>query len=140
MGLSGEGLSEQQLFDYGLNYVRTQLATVQGASVPLPYGGKQGADHGRPVPNQLYAKHLAPTDVSNAISMQNLILPTGTAKMGDREYNVRLNSSPLTVEEMNELPIRAANGAVVLMKDVAQVRDGYRRRPTSCASTARAPR
>ncbi|MGA2990194.1 MAG: efflux RND transporter permease subunit, partial [Candidatus Korobacteraceae bacterium] len=125
MGLSGEGLSEQQLFDYGLNYVRTQLATVQGASVPLPYGGKQAQIMVDLFPDQLYAKHLSPADISNAITMQNLILPTGTAKMGDREYNVRLNSSPLTVEEMNELPIRATDGAVVLMKDVAQVRSGY---------------
>jgi multidrug efflux pump subunit AcrB len=125
MGLSGEGLSEQQLFDYGLNYVRTQLATVQGASVPLPYGGKQAQIMVDLFPNQLYAKHLSPADVSNAISTQNLVLPTGTAKMGDREYNVRLNSSPLTIAEMNELPIRAADGAVVLMKDVAQVRSGY---------------
>ncbi|HUI60910.1 MAG TPA: efflux RND transporter permease subunit, partial [Steroidobacteraceae bacterium] len=125
MGLSGEGLSEQQLFDYGLNYVRTQLATVQGASVPLPYGGKQAQIMVDLFPNQLYAKHLSPADISNAISMQNLILPTGTAKMGDREYNIRLNSSPRTIAEMNELPIRAADGAVVLMKDVAQVRAGY---------------
>ena len=125
MGLSGEGLSEQQLFDFGLNYVRTQLATVQGASVPLPYGGKQAQIMVDIYPNQLYAKHLSPADVSNAISFQNLILPAGTVKMGDREYTVRLNSSPLTIAEMNELPIRAADGAVVLMKDVAQVRSGY---------------
>ncbi len=125
MGLSGEGLSEQQLFDYGLNYVRTQLATVQGASVPLPYGGKQAQIMVDLIPGQLYAKHLSPADISSAISFQNLILPTGTVKMGDREYNVRLNSSPLTIAEMNELPIRASGGAVVLMKDVAQVRSGY---------------
>lgn len=125
MGLSGEGLSEQQLFDFGLNYVRTQLATVQGASVPLPYGGKQAQIMVDIFPNQLYAKHLSPADVSNAISFQNLILPGGSVKMGDREYNVRMNSSPLTIEGINELPIRASGGAVVLMKDVAQVRSGY---------------
>ena len=96
LGLSGEGLSEQQLFDYGLNYVRTQLATVQGASVPLPYGGKQAQIMVDLIPQQLYAKHLSPADISSAISFQNLILPTGTVKMGDREYAVRLNSSPLT--------------------------------------------
>lgn len=125
MGLSGEGLSEQQLFDYGLNYVRTQLATVQGASVPLPYGGKAAQIMVDIIPNQLYAKHLSPADISNAISFQNLILPGGTVKMGDREYNVRLNSSPLSIAAMNEIPVRASGGAVVLLKDVAQVRSGY---------------
>ena len=125
LGLSGEGLSEQQLFDYGLNYVRTQLATVQGASVPLPYGGKQAQIMVDLIPQQLYAKHLSPADISSAISFQNLILPTGTVKMGDREYAVRLNSSPLSIAEMNELPVRASGGAVVLMKDVAQVRSGF---------------
>jgi multidrug efflux pump subunit AcrB len=125
MGLSGEGLSEQQLFDFGLNYVRTQLATVQGASVPPPYGGKQAQIMVDLFPDQLYAKHLSPADISNAITTQNLILPTGTAKMGDLEYNVRLNSSPTTIAEMNELPVRAADGAVVLLKDVAQVRSGF---------------
>ena len=125
LGLSGEGLSEQQLFDYGLNYVRTQLATVQGASVPLPYGGKQAQVMVDLIPQQLYAKHLSPADISSAISFQNLILPTGTVKMGDREYAVRLNSSPLSIAEMNELPVRANGGAVVLLKDVAQVRSGF---------------
>ncbi len=125
LGLSGEGLSEQQLYDLGLNFLRTQLATVQGASVPLPYGGKQRQIMVDLDPHQLYARHLSPADISTAIGQQNLILPGGTAKMGDREYFVRLNSSPLTVAGLNELPVRAADGAVVLIKDVAQVRDGY---------------
>jgi multidrug efflux pump subunit AcrB len=125
LGLSGQGLSEQQLYDLGLNFIRTQLATVQGASIPLPFGGKQRNIMVDIDPNQLYAKHLSPADISNTLNQQNLILPTGTAKIGDREYQVALNSSPTTVEAMNDLPIKAANGAVVTLKDVAQVRDGY---------------
>jgi CzcA family heavy metal efflux pump len=125
LGLSGEGLSEQQLYDLGFNFIKTQLATVQGATIPPPYGGKQAQIMVDLDPNRLYARHLSPADVSNAISAQNLILPAGSAKMGDREYLVGLNSSPLTVAGLNDLPIRAADGAVVLTKDVAQVRNGY---------------
>ncbi len=125
LGLSGQGLSEQQLYDLGLNFVRTQLATVQGASIPLPFGGKQRQIMVDIDPSQLYARHLSPQDVSSALNQQNLILPTGTAKIGDREYQVAMNSSPTTVAAMNDLPVKAANGAVVTLKDVAQVRDGY---------------
>ena len=125
LGLSGQGLSEQQLYDLGLNFIRTQLATVQGASIPLPFGGKQRQIMVDLDPNQLYAHHLSPQDVSSALNQQNLILPTGTAKIGNREYQVALNSSPTTVAAMNDLPIKAENGAVVTVKDVAQVRDGY---------------
>jgi CzcA family heavy metal efflux pump len=125
LGLSGQGLSEQQLYDLGFNFIKTQLATVQGATIPPPYGGKQAQIMVDLDPNRLYARHLSPADVSNAISAQNLILPAGSAKMGDREYLVGLNSSPLTVAGLNDLPIRAADGAVVLTKDVAQVRNGY---------------
>lgn len=125
LGLSGEGLSEQQLYDLGLNFIRTQLATVQGASIPLPYGGKQRNIMVDLDPNLLYAKHLSPADISTALNQQNLTLPAGTAKIGDREYQVALNSSPSTVAAMNDLPIRASNGAIVYLKDVAQVRDGY---------------
>src|ERR1700742_4421963 len=125
LSLSGEGMSESQLYDLGTNFIRTQLATVQGASVPLSYGGKQRQIMVDLDPNLLYAKHLSATDVSNALNAQNLILPAGTAKVGDREYQVKLNSSPTTVDGMNDLPIRAAGGAVVFIKDVAQVRDGF---------------
>jgi CzcA family heavy metal efflux pump len=125
LGLAGEGMSEQQLYDYGTNFIRTQLATVQGASVPLPFGGKQRQIMVDIDPNMMYAKHVSAQDVSNALGLQNLILPAGTAKMGDKEYLVRVNSSPTTVEGMNNLPIRAVNGAYVYMKDVAQVRDGF---------------
>ena len=125
LGLSGQGLSEQQLYDLGLNFVRTQLATVQGASIPLPFGGKQRNIMVDLDPNALYARHLSPQDVSAALNQQNLTLPTGTTKIGSREYLVAMNSSPTTVAAMNDLPIRAANGAVVKLKDIGQVRDGY---------------
>ncbi len=125
VSVSSDTLSEQQLYDYGLNFIRTQLATVQGASVPMPYGGKYRQIMVDLDPQALYAHGLSATDISSAINLQNLILPTGTAKIGDREYNVRLNSSPLVVNELNDLPIRQENGATVYIRDVAQVRDGY---------------
>ena len=125
LALSGEGLSEEDLYDYGLSFIRPRLATVQGASIPLPYGGKVRQIMVDTDPNLLYAKHLSASDVSTAINQQNLILPAGTARLGDREFVVRLNSSPQQVSAMNDLPIRAANGAIVYIKDVAQVREGY---------------
>ena len=125
LGLSSKVLSEQDLYDLGTNFIRTQLATVQGASVPLPYGGKQRQIMVDLDPHALYANNLSATDISNAINNQNLILPAGTAKVGDREYLVHLNSSTNTALELNDLPVRSSNGAVVYIKDVAQVRDGY---------------
>jgi CzcA family heavy metal efflux pump len=125
LGLSGEGLTEQDLFDLGLNFIRTRLATVQGASVPLPWGGKSRQIMVDLDPDALYAKHLSGLDVSNAINAQSLILPAGTARIGDYEYLVRINSSPLTVAAMNDLPVRSQNGAIVYIKDVAQVRNGF---------------
>src|SRR5450432_2308769 len=125
LGLSSKVLSEQDLYDLGTNFIRTQLATVQGASIPLPYGGKQRQIMVDLDPQALYANHLSATDISNALNNQNLILPAGTAKVGDREYLVRLNSSTDTALELNNLPVRSANGATVYMKDVAQIRDGY---------------
>ena len=125
LALESESLTEQQLFDLGLNFIRTQLATVQGASLPLPSGGKQRQIMVDIDPNQLYAKRLSATDVSNALNAQNLILPAGDAKIGDRDYYVHLNSSPSVVEAMNDLPIKTVDGATVYMRDVAQVRDGY---------------
>src|SRR6201996_5655978 len=94
LGLSSPTLTETDLFDYGQNFVRTQLATVQGASIPLPYGGKSPQVMVDLNPDKLYAKQLSATDVSNALNLQNLILPAGTAKVGEREYQVRVNSSP----------------------------------------------
>jgi CzcA family heavy metal efflux pump len=125
LGLSGQGLSEQDLYDLGLNFIRTRFATVQGASIPLPYGGKARQIMVDLDPAALFAKHLSATDVSEALNGQNLILPAGTARVGNTEYLVRLNSSPETVEAMNDLPIRAAKGAVVYIKDIGHVRNGY---------------
>jgi CzcA family heavy metal efflux pump len=125
LGLSGQGLTEQDLYDLGLNFIRTRLATVQGASVPLPWGGKSRQIMVDLDPNALYAKHLSGIDVSNALNAQSLILPAGTARIGDTEYLVKTNSSPATVEGLNELPIRASNGAIVYMKDIGQVRNGF---------------
>jgi CzcA family heavy metal efflux pump len=125
LGLSGEGLSEQDLYDLGLSFIRPRLATVQGASVPLPYGGKVRQVMVDADPNLMYAKHLSATDVSQAITQQNLILPAGTARLGGKEFVVRLNSSPTQISALNDLPVRAANGAIVYIKDVAQVEEGY---------------
>src|SRR5438046_2925517 len=125
IGLSSKTLAEQQLYDIGLNFIRTQLATIQGAQVPLPYGGKSRQIMVDIDPAKLYGKGLSPTDVSNAINVQNVMLPAGTQKIGDREYNVRLNSSPEVLQVLNDLPIKQVNGAVVYIRDVANVRDGF---------------
>jgi multidrug efflux pump subunit AcrB len=125
LGLSGQGITEEELYDLGLSFIRPRLANVEGASVPLPYGGKVRQVQVDIDPNLLYAKHISASDVSTAFNQQNLILPAGVARMGDREFVVKLNSSPPLVSAMNDFPIRAANGAVVLVKDVAQVRLGY---------------
>jgi multidrug efflux pump subunit AcrB len=125
LSLSGKNISEQELYDYGQNVIRTQLATIQGATIPPPLGGKQRQLMVDIDPNALYARGLSATDVSTALNLQNLILPAGTAKMGDREYYVRLNSSPTTVQGVNDLPVKVLNGNVVYMRDIAQVRDGF---------------
>ena len=125
VGISSKSLSEQQLYDYGLNFIRTQLATVQGAQIPLPYGGKSRQVMVDIDLQKLYAKGLSPTDVSNALNAQNVILPAGTLKISDREYNVRTNSSPEVLEVLNDLPIKQINGAMIYIRDVAHVHDGY---------------
>ncbi|UBF27003.1 efflux RND transporter permease subunit [Kovacikia minuta CCNUW1] len=125
MSVGSKSLSEQEIYDLGLNFIRTQLATVQGASIPLPYGGKARQVMVDLDTQALYARGLSSTDVVNAISVQNLILPAGSAKIGDRDYTVRLNSSPEAVEALNNLPIRQVNGAMVYIRDVAQVHDGF---------------
>ncbi|WP_158749087.1 efflux RND transporter permease subunit [Acidobacterium sp. S8] len=125
LGLSGEGLSEQQLNDYGLNFIRTQLVTVNGAGIPYPYGGKQRQVQVDLNLQALQSKGLSPTDVVSAISTQNLILPSGTAKVSQFEYQIETNSAPDKVSELNDLPIRAVNGAIVYIRDVAHVRDGF---------------
>jgi multidrug efflux pump subunit AcrB len=124
LALSGKGLSEQQLNDLAANFLRSQLATVQGAVFPNPYGGKQRqiqVDLNIP---QLQAKGLSPNDVVSAIGNQNLILPAGTVKIGSKEDDVDLNASPQTVEEMNDLPIKTVGTNTIYIRDVAHVRDG----------------
>ncbi len=125
LGLGSKTLTEQTLYDIGLNFLRVQLATVQGASVPLPLGGKVRQIQIDLDPRALQAKGLAPSDVSNALNAQNLTLPSGTAKIGDREYGVLLNSSPDLVAGLGDLPIRQVNGTTIYIHDVAQVRDGF---------------
>ncbi len=125
LALSGEGLSEQQLFDYGSNVIRTALVTVPGTGVPWPYGGKQRQVMVDIQPQLLQAKNLTPADVVNAITNQNLILPSGTSKIGQFEYDVALNASPETIQELNNLPIRAVGNTTIYVHDVAHVRDGF---------------
>jgi multidrug efflux pump subunit AcrB len=125
LGIESKTLSEQQLYDYGNSFIRTQLASIRGASVPSPYGGKYRQVMVDLNPDSMYAKQVSATDISNALTLQNLILPAGTAKFGDRDYQIKLNSSPRVLEEMNNLPVKVVNGATVYVKDVAQVRDGY---------------
>ena len=124
LGLSGKGLNEQQLFDLGTNTIRTQLATVEGAQTPFPYGGKQRQIQVDIDPKSLQAQGLSPADVVNAISAQNLIVPSGTMKMDRFEYAIETNSAPSIVAQLNDLPIRTANGAIIYVRDVAHVRDG----------------
>ncbi|MBW9104887.1 efflux RND transporter permease subunit [Paraburkholderia phenoliruptrix] len=125
LGLSSDTLPEQKLYDLGNSFIRTQLATVQGAAVPLPFGGKIRQIMVELDPKALQAKGLAPIDVVNAVNAQNLILPGGTAKIGSREYNVEMNGSTQTVAALNDLPIKTVQGGVVYVRDVAHVIDGY---------------
>jgi multidrug efflux pump subunit AcrB len=125
LGLTSDRMSEQQIFDYGNNFIRTQLATVQGAATPFPYGGKQRLISVDIDFASLQAKNLSAVDIVNAVNAQNLILPTGTAKIGYLEYNIEMNGSPRTVTELNDLPVKTINGSTVYMRDVAHVRDGF---------------
>src|SRR5258705_27815 len=125
LGLTSDTLSEQQLFDFGNNFIRTQLATIQGAATPFPYGGKQRLISVDTDPAALQSKGLSAVDIVNAVNAQNLILPTGTAKLGTLEYNVEMNGSPKSVAELNDLPVKTVNGATIYMRDVAHIRDGF---------------
>lgn len=125
LALSGSGLSEQQLNDFGLNFIRTRLVTVPGASVPYPYGGKQRQVQVDLDTAALQSKGLSPLDVVNAISAQNLILPSGTSKIGSKEYDVDLNGAPQTIAELNRLPIKTVGDSTIYIQDVAFVRDGF---------------
>ena len=125
LALSGEGLSEQQLNDLGLNFLRTQLVTVPGAAVPYPYGGKQTQVMIDLNPALLQSKGLSATDVVNAVNLQNLVLPSGTAKIGQFEYDVNINGAPRTVEQLNDIPIKQVGSATIYLRDVAHVRNGF---------------
>jgi multidrug efflux pump subunit AcrB len=126
LALSGQNMSEQELNDYGLNFIRTQLITVSGASVPYPYGGKQRQVQVDLNPTALQSKGLSALDVVNAISLQNLILPTGTAKIGPTEYDVSIpNAAPQTIDDLNRIPIKSVGGTTIYIEDVAWVRDGF---------------
>jgi multidrug efflux pump subunit AcrB len=124
LGLSGKGLSEQQLNDLGLNFIRPQLVTIPGAVVPNVYGGKQRSIMLFMDPKLLQAKGLSPIDVLNAMTAQNVVLPGGTAKIGKDEYDIRINSSPLTLAGISDLPLRQVNGTTIYLHDVATVTDG----------------
>ena len=125
LGLSSDTLTEQEEYDLGYNFIRTQLANVQGASFPTPYGGRPKQIMVDINPQALFARGLSASDVSAALNLQSLILPTGTAKIGSREYSIQLNNSPTVVEAFNRLPVKSVNGTTIYIRDVAQVRDGY---------------
>jgi CzcA family heavy metal efflux pump len=125
LGLSGNGLTEQQLNDFGQNFIRTQLATVQGASVPFPYGGKQRQVQVDINTQRLQSYGLSASDVVNAISAQNIILPAGDVKMGNIDYQVETNSAPTSIAGLNNLPIKTVNGSTVYIHDIGNVRDGF---------------
>jgi len=126
LALSGQGLSEQALNDYGLNFIRTQLITVPGVAVPYPYGGKQRQVQVDINPSLLQSKGLSALDVVNAITLQNLILPTGTSKIGGKEYDVDIpNAAPQSMTDLNRIPIKTVGNTTIYMKDVGWVRDGF---------------
>ncbi|MGC2696837.1 MAG: efflux RND transporter permease subunit, partial [Candidatus Angelobacter sp.] len=125
LGLSSKTLPEQQLFDLGQNFLRTQLATVPGAATPYPYGGKiRQIQVDLDLP-RLQANGLSPNDIVTALNAQNLILPAGTTKIGALEYQVEMNGNPQTIAELNELPVKTVNGSTIYMRDVAHIRDGF---------------
>jgi CzcA family heavy metal efflux pump len=125
LGLSSKTLPEQELFDLGQNFLRNYLATVPGAATPYPYGGKfREIQVDLDLP-KLQAYGLSPVDIVNAVNAQNIILPSGTMKMGPLEYNVEMNGTPQTMVELNDLPVKTTNGSTLYMRDVAHIRDGF---------------
>ncbi|QOZ27409.1 efflux RND transporter permease subunit [Bradyrhizobium sp. CCBAU 51753] len=124
LSLKSDKLNEQQLYDFGIYRVRQQLAPVPGVTLPTPAGGKYRQIMVDIDPDKLLARGLTPLDIVNAVNTQNLTLPSGTAKMGDLQYTVRTNATPSSIDDLNRIPVKFANGATVLLKDVAQVRDG----------------
>ncbi len=125
LALESDSLSEQQLFDYGTNFVRTDIATIQGAQIPWPYGGKQREVMIDIDPQRLYAWGLSPRDVNTVIGTQNVVVPTGTAKIGTGEYPIVLNANPELLDQIAGIPIKVVHGTTVYVRDVANVRDGY---------------
>jgi multidrug efflux pump subunit AcrB len=125
LALSGKAIPEAQLYDYGIYRIRQQVAPIQGITLPLPYGGKPRQIMVDLEPQALLAKSISSADVSNAVNLQNLTLPSGSVKLGAQEYRVSLNSSPDAVSALNELPVKVVNGATVYLRDVAHVRDGF---------------
>ena len=125
LGLSGKGMSEQELNDEGFNFLRPQLITVPGAVIPYPYGGKQRQVMINMDQNQLQAKGVSPTDVLNAVNAQNLILPTGTAKVAESELDVRMNVAPRTIDALNNIPIKQVGNTTIYLREVARVSDGF---------------
>src|SRR6266850_227866 len=125
ISLGSNELSEQEISDLGNSFIRTQLVTVPGAAVPVPYGGKSRVVNIDLDPDALYARGLSPADISNAVLAQNIVRSPGTAKMGPIEYDVAINSSPEVLDQLNDIPIRYVNGAMVYLRDVAFVHDGF---------------
>ncbi|MFZ3340564.1 MAG: efflux RND transporter permease subunit [Terriglobales bacterium] len=125
LGLSSKTIPEQQLFDLGNNFLRTQLTTIQGAATPYPYGGKPRQIQVDLDPAKLQTYGLAPADIVNAVAEQNLILPAGTTKIGATEYNVEMNGTPDTIAELNNLPVKTTDSSTLYLRDVAHVRDGF---------------
>src|SRR5271157_2018551 len=125
LALSGRGLSESQLFDFGVNFIRTNLVTIPGVAIPYPYGGKIRQVQVDLDTAALQSKGLSPLDVVNTIGVQNLILPAGTAKIGPFEYQVDMNGAPVTIAELNDIPIKTVGSSTVYIRDVAHVRDGF---------------
>jgi multidrug efflux pump subunit AcrB len=125
VALESDSLSEQQLFDYGTNFIRADFATIQGVQMPWPYGGKQRQIMIDIDPRRLFAWGLSPRDVNAAIGLQNVIVPTGTAKIGADEYPIVINASPELLDEIGAIPVKVVHGTTVYVRDVANVRDGY---------------
>src|SRR5215813_10897734 len=124
ISLSSDSLNEQQLYDYGIYRMRQQLAPIPGVTLPTPAGGKYRQIMVDIDPDKLLSRGLTPLDIVNAVNTQNLTLPSGTAKIGNTQYTVRTNATPATIDDLNRIPVKFANGATIFLKDVAQVRDG----------------
>ncbi len=125
LGISGEGLSESQLNDYATNFIRTQMVSVPGSVIPLPYGGKQRQINISMDQAAMQSKSIAPGDLLNAVAQQNVVMPSGTIKIGQSEYDVRTNGTPRTVDELARIPLRQVNGTTIYLRDVASVSDGF---------------